>query len=62
MFKEKGGEDNFFPYFQQEELSLFFLICICPYKWYNALSGPPLKQDFPDISAVLNRKFPSEKI
>lgn len=42
MFYEKGGEGNFFPYFQQEELNLLCLICtsIDPYKWYNDFSGP----------------------
>ena len=31
MLKQKGEEGNLFPCFQQEELSLSFLICICPY-------------------------------
>ena len=28
--KKKRWEGNLFPYFQQEKLSLLFLICICP--------------------------------
>lgn len=31
MLKEKGWVRNFFPYFQQENLSLSFLICTCLY-------------------------------
>ena len=36
MLCEKGGEGNLFPHFQQGELSLLFLICICSYMCNSA--------------------------
>ena len=38
MLKQKGEEGNLFPCFQQEELSVSFLISICP---YNDIQSSP---------------------